>query len=254
MGVNLKTKNKVAYVYSENTTKTSLEQVSLDDLTAKQFTGVETYLISKYGEDKANLMLYGDDVDVDDDDDYTEDSGTTTGEASLNNPVKLGNTYTYSSSYDYLGDKISGKFSITVNSVKSLTHSDVAALGFQKPTDTDIEYKLVNITWKVSNVKISKGTGDGYVYKSLVEPSIWGAITPKGDYVIGGTDYGFQTSLNTRIDEAVGTEKIQVGETLNYTATGDVLLATIKGQENYMVFSDKGISDYDASKMYFKLK
>lgn len=274
-GLYIKTKSNKQYAYAEVDNTKDTQFLEIDDLSDSTVTALERYLTSLYDEDTAYALMYPDEEDEDEDEgedaDFYEDgeeaddddsdvgnNGSTSSkaDATLKNPVALNETFTWSENKDFLKDKISGTYSVTINSVKKISRDDVANLGFRKPQDDDkVEYALVDVTYEVKNATLKKGSGDGWAYLNVGwDIDIWGIKTPAGDSIIGATDYGFDGSLSRAMDEVTNLKKIYPGDTESFKATGKVLMTLYKGKTNYLVIRNETIDDYYSSFMYFSLE
>lgn len=271
MGIYLKKKGDTVYAYTENVDDVSADDyLFAEDLTDKQLATIEEYLIEIYGEDTANYLLYGEedteteeDADTEEDDTDSDDADTeedaetgnvSSASGSIDNPIKMGDAYEWAEKYEFTSDEVSGKFSLTVKNVKELSTKDIEAMGFRASSDKSIEYKLVTVRWEVKKAELTKVKGDGEMYKSLVTPDFWGSEADNGQYIIGITDYGFDTSLQEQITKVVKFETFVEGDTISYVAEGDVIVPVIKGQKNYMIIDNRSIEDYDASKIHLALE
>ena len=262
IGINLKKKGSTVYAFSENTTKVELTVIPLNELSDRQYLDIEKYLIGKYGKDAANAMLdfYETTIDhayVIDDSDDSNASNNSSSLAPIDRPVALGDTCAYTTSYNFLGDTISGTFSFTVNKVEDISFDNsfvgIESLNFIKPKDVAIAFKMLTVTWEVKNAKLKRGSGDGNIFKCLIEPNFLGAEGPNGLSVIGVSDEGFTDCLDTKIEDEVGFDLLKEGEKLSYKVTGKILLPIMKDSDNYLVLEEDAYSVDDASKLYFKL-
>lgn len=236
-GVYLKTQNKKTYAYKAAATSTKALQVK--SLTSSQKSGVIKYLTSLYGEKTANNLV-----------NPTAKVGT------LGSPVGLNQKYTWSETKEFLDDKISGTYSMTVKSFKKLTQGEMDEIGI-KDNDTRCEYAIVDVLWEVQNAQITKVKGDGEAYLSVGwSPDIWGTKTSAGDSVIGSIDYGFDGTLDDAVDEATDLRKITPGMVESFTAEGKVIIKLYKNKTNYLVVQNEQLReiDYNGSFIYFKLQ
>ena len=240
MGINLKTKGKIVYIYSENTTEANLSLTTTNDITKTQLNYITKYLEKKYGKKLTLKMLAS----------VSQEALNATTDASAD----LGSTYTYSTSYNCEGNIISGTFSITLNNVSDLTLDYVKVVCYRGPDNENIEYKLVNITWNVKKIKITKGTEKGYGRKDFMTPIFLGSEALGVDYINIVMDSGFDNSFKSKINDGFSPDDFISNKTDAIEITGDVILPIIKGEENYMVFINPGIDDSNLNKIYFKLK
>jgi hypothetical protein len=235
----IKTSNKKVYAFEEIVG--SIKDLTVGSLTQSQLTALENYLVSVYGDDKTQTLMYPDMVK---------------GDGTMESPIELNQKYTWNLDKDYAYDHITGTCSLTVKSAKKITTSDIAKLGFKKPKeDSSVEYLLVNVIYQVKNAKLTKGSnGSGYSYlTSAWGLDIWGTKTTDGGSYIGGcTDYGFDGSLGRVSDKY--DKKITSGMAAqSYKAQGNMILQVVKGKTYYMCIRNEAIEDYDSSFVYFKL-
>lgn len=175
----------------------------------------------------------------------------------LQDPVKLGEAYSWSAKEEYLDTIASADYTFVVKKVEPITVEQIAALGFK--TDADdykFDYVMVTCETSVSNAKIESGT---YYLGLPFYRDVWGSKTPSGHSIIGGTDYGFEGSMNDMLDEATKDsegylKKINAGEVHNFKYEGKVILPITKGQENYLVIVKDESLDYSDKFIYFALK
>jgi hypothetical protein len=186
-------------------------------------------------------------------------SKPSTSKGSISDPVPLGQSFTWSPVINYNPGKaetLSSTITMTINKATPITTSEIASLGFETKGDSKVEYAMVDVSLKVSNATFKKGSeSDDATYLSSFKPIIWGVKTPDSAYIIGGTDYGFDTSLSTAVSNVTDGAKVREGESKSFEASGQIIMPLIKGEENYLVYRNltNGM-DYDASFMYFKLK
>lgn len=236
VGVNLKVKDKVTYAYSKNTTAAKLNEVTINDIKEAQVKEIEKYMKDKYGEAAASKMIFG-----------IPNAPT----ATLKAPAELGTKYTYKGLYNYKKDSVVGTFAITVNSVTDATIDEAVRMGYKGPINEYIELKSVNITWDVIKAEVTKGTGSIYTYRDFIAPIFNGIRVPGLDKLGFVTDNGFASILSNKIDEL---KDSKIKSETSFTVTGNVILPTIKGEENYMVFVVKGEENPDLDRIYFKMK
>ncbi|HCL01644.1 MAG TPA: hypothetical protein DHW61_04385, partial [Lachnoclostridium phytofermentans] len=238
IGVNLKTKDKIVYAYSNNSTTAKLNEITINDITKVQLNEIDTYMKNKYGEAAASKIIFG---------------NTKAASATSSAPAALGSTYTYNGLYNYKKDSVIGTFAITINSVTDSTFDEAKSMGYKGPINEGIEFKLVNITWDVIKAEITKGNGSIYTYKDFIGPIFRGSSVPGVDYINTVTDSGFADILKSKIDE-LQNDKIKSNSATSFTVTGNVILPVIKGYENYMVFVVKGEENPNLDRIYFKIK
>lgn len=178
----------------------------------------------------------------------------TTNGKTIDNAIPFGQSVTYDDSYTRSSDgyKDSKTYTVSVSSVKSISTSEIEELGFKKPSsDSKVEYKLVRLKVSVNAKVLSTKSA---VYLSTLEPNIWGSKAPSGKYVIGGTNYGFDSSLDKAISKAVEFKKLSSGDSGSYSVEGDIILPVVKGETNYLALRLDDTSDYDNSFVYFALE
>lgn len=167
--------------------------------------------------------------------------------------VPVGQSVTYSDPYSYDGESTTASFTVSVTSAKPITVEQIRALGFRVDEDPQVEYKRVKLKVALNSGKvISTSESDG-LYVSSFYPNIWGSKTTEGQYIIGGTDHGFDGSLQDAVDDATNFKKIKAGQTGSYTAAGDLILPVVKGKTNYLTLQLQDTTDYDNSFFYFAL-
>lgn len=191
-------------------------------------------------------------------------SGTaTTNKGTLSDPIKLGTSFAFYDSFDYKAgeyDVTSAQYTVTLKKVTPITRDQIADFGFNRPDDDpDMNYVLVDMHLKVKDAVIKPGSDEnqlGYAYLSSFTPSVWGVKTPSGKSIIGGTDYGFDGSLDSETTKVLpDIPKLMPGEKGSYEVTGQILMPVLAGEENYFVIKRQYVDmDYDASFIYFKMK
>ncbi|WP_052339391.1 copper amine oxidase N-terminal domain-containing protein [Gorillibacterium massiliense] len=182
----------------------------------------------------------------------------------LSDPVSLGTAFTYHDYYHYKQeDSTNVDYTFTINKVETITADDIVKLGFKKPeSDPEIEYRMLTVSLKVNNAKVTKGTSSsatGQGYLASFEPSYWGVRTnDSGKSIIGVRDYGFDGSLSDNISDVVyslPSSKVLAGESKSYEASGKIIITVYKNETNYFILqkSDSDMDYYDRF-IYFKLK
>lgn len=284
LGIYAKKKGNTTYAYTEKATGSDIyakEVVAVGDLSTSAASALEKYLTSKYGADKAQYLMYPDTYSEeeegynqdeeeyyeDEEEDYTQEdkntsnsgntsssSSSSSSSATVSSPVRAGDTYSWSGSKEYLKDTLSATYSLSVTKSVDLSLSEIERLGFERPTDSKIEYKMVTVKFDAKNAKLTQVSGDGYMYQTELTPNIWGSTAADGQYIVGGTDYGFDGSLKRVISAKVSYDKLTTGKTVSFSVEGKIILPVVKGQTNYLVIRNDFERDYNADKMYFKLK
>ncbi|HEY9061191.1 MAG TPA: stalk domain-containing protein [Pseudobacteroides sp.] len=181
-------------------------------------------------------------------------ASTSKNAGTLSDPIKLGETYSWSATEKYINSTISANYSYTVKKVEPVTLEEITKLGV-KP-DAKFDYAMVTVEQKVSNAKIN--SGDAYI-SSAFRRSIWGSKTPSGDGVIGGIDFGFDGSLDEVSDNVTKDSqgllgKIKAGEAKSFTCEGKIILPLTKGKESYLVITKDSSLEYSVRHLYFRLK
>jgi len=187
----------------------------------------------------------------------TETSKPSKNKGTMDDPISIGDTFYWSAKEKYIDTNVSADYSFTLLDVKPMTIDEIKDLGFNVTSNNEkFDYVMITAKVTVSNAKVESGE----VYPELAfAVDIWGTKTPSGYSVIGGTDYGFDCSLNRSFSEVVkGSDglkkKLKAGEVGNYSYTGKAIIPLTKGEENYLVIT-KGYSfDYDDRFVYFRLK
>lgn len=243
LSINLETKDKTTYLYSQNTTKTKLTKTSLNDITSSELSSIESYFVDKYGEDASLKMLYG----------ITKASSAT-----LTSPAELGSTYAYSYSYMFKNDtiKLNGDFTLALNSVKDITRDEAFGMGYKGLSNEYIEYKLINMTWSSKNVKVIDGVCNNiYTYKEFMSPIFRGILLPNdNDYINIVLSSGFDNSFQSNMDELLKTNTMKSNPTANFTVTGDIVVPVVKDTLNYLRFVVRGEPDPQKDMIYFKIQ
>ncbi len=175
----------------------------------------------------------------------------------LQDPVKLGETYSWSASEEYLGTTASADYTYVVKKVEPITLSQIAALGFKTDSDdAKFDYVIITCEQTVSNAKIA--SGEAYLSLPFYR-SVFGSKTASGKSIIGGTDYGFDGSMKSNMDLATQdsegfNKKIKAGEVYNFKVEGKIIVPLTKGEENYFVITKDESLEYSKSHLYFALK
>ncbi|NOU78228.1 hypothetical protein GC101_04975 [Paenibacillus sp. LMG 31459] len=172
--------------------------------------------------------------------------------------IPIGKSVTFNDPYSYDGLTFTGNYTVSVSSVKSISRSEIAALGFREPEANGlIEYKLAKVKFVLNNGKlISDDKNEGTFVNVDFVPELWGSKTSDENSIIGVTYSGFTGSLDEAIDDATDLKKLKAGESYSYTAEGLVLVPVHKGLTNYMIIQlrDHSGDKYDNSFFYFNLE
>jgi len=175
----------------------------------------------------------------------------------LQDPVKLGEAYSWSAKEEYLDTIASADYTFVVKKVEPITVEQIAALGFRTDADDyEFDYVMVTCETSVSNAKIESGT---YYLGLPFYRDVWGSKTPSGRSIIGGRDFGFNGSLKSMMEKATENnegymKKINAGEVHNFKYEGKIILPITKGQENYLVIIKDISLEYSERLVYFALK
>lgn len=183
---------------------------------------------------------------------------TSSGSAgTLKDPVKFGETFSWSASEKYIDTTATADYTYVVKKVEPITIAQIAALGFKTDSDdAKFDYVMVTCAQTVSNARIA--SGDAYLNLPFYR-DVFGSKTSLGNSIIGGTDYGFDGSIKSNLDSATEDSqgyniKIKAGEVKNFKCEGKIILPITKGQENYLVITKDGSLDYSDRYIYFALK
>jgi hypothetical protein len=184
-------------------------------------------------------------------------SAASTNTGSLSDPIKLGSSFTYSENVADTDISYSAVYTVTVKSAKSITRDEIEGLGFSRPRESlEISYMMVELAVKVKDAKFKQGTSSmTSFYLSQYLPSIWGSkLSDDSDYLIGGTEFGFDGSLEDQASDVTDFAEVYPGDTKGYEVSGKVLLPVLSGKTNYLVIQNRTTDmDYDASMIHFKL-
>ncbi|WP_209439916.1 hypothetical protein, partial [Paenibacillus sonchi] len=186
----------------------------------------------------------------------TPSTPSTSNGKTFGSAIPVGKSVSFDDPYSYDGLAYTGNYTVSVTSVKSVTRSEIAALGFKEPeANSLIEYKLAKVKIILKNGKLISDTKHENTYVSVaLLPALWGSKTSDGNSIIGVTDYGFTGSLDDALDEATDGKKLVSGQTYNYTAEGLVIVPVTKGSANYLTIQLNNKDDYDNSFFYFNLQ
>ena len=170
-------------------------------------------------------------------------------------PVAFGKSFTWSDKSTSKGFGYTSTVTMSIQSVKPITKDEIEKMGFKVTSNDKVSYVLVNLNLVGQNVKATDAP-DG-LYYSITTPEIWGSYATNKQYVIGGTDYGFDGSISRNLSDRYpsGKNKMASGATVSkIDYSGQVLLPIVKGETNYLVMSKSDYSiESDERKIYFKL-
>jgi len=250
--INLKTKGKKTYAYFKKKPKVTMTEISVGDLSGSHLTSVKTYITDKYAADIASKLL------------YVKPKKLT---ATYESPAEIGDACTYGKSFSGKGDKLSGKFSFTVNSVTKLTEADLKKMGYVKSkdevdrvgTEGYLDYKLVNVTWNVKDAKIvelSNVNKTGNAYVRDIMPKVTGtaykreSVAQYGAFALDG----FTDSFQSKMADKFKSSELKANSTVSFTMTGNIVLPVVHSiGEAYMRIAQPG-NDSWAEFMYMKLQ
>lgn len=176
----------------------------------------------------------------------------TTHQGTSEDPIPFGEYFkwedeNYSDSTGY-----KGSFIASVKSVKKLEDSsELEKYKIEKSEEQ--EYYLVSLELFGENITATTISRDG-IYFTITNPRISGTESPGIGSIIGSQSSGFDTSIDTMIENRYGFEKVTKGESININYSGDVIVAGISGKENLLRVTK---ADFDSSSgryIYFKLK
>ncbi|WP_379163503.1 stalk domain-containing protein [Paenibacillus sp. sgz5001063] len=170
--------------------------------------------------------------------------------------ISIGKSVSYDDPYSYDGFAYTGNYTVSVSSVKSISRSEIAALGFREPeANALIDYKLAKVKIVLKNGKlISYGKHESTYVDVALMPNLWGSKTSDGNSIIGVTDYGFTGSLREALQDATNFKKLESGQSYSYSAEGLVIVPVTKGLTNYLTLQLNNTDDYANSFFYFKLE
>lgn len=126
----------------------------------------------------------------------TTSAASANGGKTLSSAIPIGKSVTFNDPYSYDGLSFTGNYTVSVSSVKSISRSEIAILGFREPEAIAlIEYKLAKVKFVMNNGKIiSDDKNEGtYVAVDFV-PQLWGSKTSDGDSIVGVKNSGFTGS------------------------------------------------------------
>lgn len=187
----------------------------------------------------------------------TPSTGTMSSNAgTIGDPVKFGTLFSWAEESKSASFGFKSNVTMSVTNVKKLTSADITAMNFKPDTDSRIEYVLVSVDLKGKNVTPTT-IADSYIYYNLTQPKIWGSVSSLEKYIIGGTEYGFDGSIDRNMSAKYPSDanKIKKGSSVaKIDYSGNIILPIIKGETNYLVM-EKANSDleYESRKIYFAL-
>ncbi|OKP99266.1 stalk domain-containing protein [Paenibacillus sp. P46E] len=176
---------------------------------------------------------------------------------SFSSAIPIGKSVSFNDPYNYDGHSYTANYTVSVSSVKSISRSEIAALGFREPeANALVEYKLAKVKIVLNNGKYISDNKNEELYVGVdFVPRLWGSKTSDGNSIIGVTDYGFTGSLDDAIDDATDLKKLKLGESYSYTAEGLVIVPVTKGLTNYLAIQLNDYNDdYENSFFYFNLQ
>lgn len=173
--------------------------------------------------------------------------------------IPIGQSATFSSLYDVGGASYSGKYTVSVSKVRSITESQLSKLGFRMPAQEGLGYKLVTVKVVMKDGKFTSDSDDPMFKLNTVDvathlkPEIWGSKAYLGDSALWGIDEAFSGSLKSAIEKATNSKTLKVGEISSYSVEGEILIPVVKDKLSFIVFKTGDIHNSDESLIYFKL-
>ncbi|WP_304942658.1 copper amine oxidase N-terminal domain-containing protein [Vallitalea guaymasensis] len=183
--------------------------------------------------------------------DQSTQKNVSTNSGSIDNPVELGTTISYSDKYDIDNWTKCADYELTVSNVEPITREKISSLGFKPNDDTSIDYVMVTLKVDVSNATY-EGTRD-YAFLISYLPDIWGTEAKNGNCIIGGTHYGFDGSLKRNLEELISYKELHPGQKESFSVEGKIILGVYKNTENYLSIQ-KYVSMEKKDRIFFKLK
>ncbi|GMQ57698.1 hypothetical protein AN1V17_20930 [Vallitalea sediminicola] len=183
--------------------------------------------------------------------DQSTQKNMSTNSGSMDNPVEIGTTISYSDIYDYDDWTKCADYELTVSKVEPITREKISSLGFQANDDTSIDYVMVTLKVDVSNATY-KGKNEYAFLKSYL-PDIWGTEAVNGNCIIGGTDYGFDGSLKRNLEDLIDYKELHPGQNESFSVEGKIILGVYNYSENYLAIQ-KFVSMDKKDRIFFKLK
>jgi hypothetical protein len=188
-------------------------------------------------------------------------TASSSNKGTLADPVQFGSSFTYTDYVNYepgIENNTTAQYTVTVKKVASLSLDQLVALGYERPTNTGMNFLMLDVNLKTKKATFKKGSNSlsDYYYLSQYKPSIWGSKTAEGDGVIGGRDFGFEGSLSKNIDAVLKDfPTVKAGDSKSFEANGKILLPVVKTGESYLVLRrNDSTLEYDDTFIYFKLR
>ncbi|GMQ64261.1 copper amine oxidase N-terminal domain-containing protein [Vallitalea maricola] len=174
-----------------------------------------------------------------------------TNSGSIDNPVELGTTISYSDKYQIEDWTKCADYELTVSNVEPITKEQISSLGFQANDDTSIDYVMVTLKVDVRNATYEGKKDSAFLISYL--PDIWGTEAKNGDCIIGGTYYGFDGSLKKNLEDLISYKELHPGQKESFSVEGKIILGVYKNTENYLSIQ-KYVSMEKKDRIFFKLK
>lgn len=153
----------------------------------------------------------------------------------LQDPIKLGTTYSYNCSTGWENNIANADYDITITNVKPITIDDIVNLGFERPEDNAlIEYAMITMKVDVTNATYE---GNESYWLNMYDPNIYDIKNSEGNYNFIYKEYGFNGSLDEAIDIATKTSggtmlKVYPNESKSYSAEGNMIVGLFANSNN----------------------
>lgn len=246
-GVYLKTQKSKIYAFKENLTNAALDFSFFEVLNATQKKLVSDYLKGLYKEDTANYILTG----------KSDDQATSKMKGSINSPVPMNETFTWTDVENMYGDILTGSYSLTVKKTEPITRDEIEKAGLKRPKDADfIDYIIVTVKWEVKSAKLVPVTAKGLCLKPAVVPYACSTAT-----LDRGTDFdsyivNFKGSIAEAAQKTIGVGKEYCfgGDTFSYSAEGKIIVPVYNDEgANFLVVNNGEDSIYGKRSIHFEL-
>lgn len=187
----------------------------------------------------------------------TPSSGTTSTDAgTISDPVEFGTYFSWRDECPTPGFSYNSNVTMRVLGARKVTTSEIQSMGFNVNSDPSIEYMLVTVDLKGRNVTPTDLEYNYLLYSNTV-PRISGSESTSGKSITGGTDYGFDGSIEENLDISYGYgAKINKGSSASLIDYGgNILLPVVKGETNYLRMARANFTNLsdDSKYIYFKL-
>ena len=235
ISVYIKKYKKVSYLHTPKAI--NLKPVDFNKLDFKLVDKIKVYLNGKYGFETTSKLIIGNNI---------------ASQATASNPVKLGQTYFFDSSYSYNQYGVMGRYALTVNSVEDATYAEAVKFGYKFEERDTRKFKRVNLTWRVLDAQITKGSSNIYDCVGLFKPLIKGSEIVDYDYINCSLEKDLLNNIKYRSGKASNGKP---SETTQFESRGDVILPVIadgNNGENFMVVEKHDLGSVE--KLYFKIQ